>query len=343
MSESDIQTLMDSSPKRSASVTAAAVVAILGSLILLLCCSAAFLVFLLDKLPGTAPELPPSVRYMMLGTQGLMVCLSLFGVATGIGLLHLRKWARISILIWGGLSVFFGVIGVPIAYVTMFSPNPSAPALPTESLQAVRWILLLIYGLPLLIGVWWLILFNRKSVKAQFAGATGSADPGLPQKPTCPLPIAVLAWLYITSILNLLFLPFFPVHAPVFLFAILLPDRLGLAVLILSFLAFTVAGIGLLKLKRWSHTLTVGLQVFWLTSTVVSMFRKDYKSVMLSFMERYGASFRLPASQSSANPLIQYFGWFMVLVMLFTCTILGLLVYYRPRFLKAASRAAAGS
>src|SRR5216684_3406945 len=59
---------------------------------------------------------PPSVRTFGLATQGFMICLSLFGLATGIGLLYLRKWARISILIWGGLSVFFGVIGIPIAF-----------------------------------------------------------------------------------------------------------------------------------------------------------------------------------------------------------------------------------
>jgi len=66
--------------------------------------------FLLARLPGPASSLPPAMRYMMLGTQAFMMCLSAFGIATGVGLLYLRKWARISILTWGGLSVFFGVI-----------------------------------------------------------------------------------------------------------------------------------------------------------------------------------------------------------------------------------------
>jgi len=96
---------------------------------------------------------------------------SVFGIATGIGLLYLRNWARISVLIWSGLLVFFGTIGIPVAYLTSFSPTPNAPALPPESMQVVRWILLVICGLPLLIGGWWLVLFNRKSVKAHFAGA----------------------------------------------------------------------------------------------------------------------------------------------------------------------------
>src|SRR5260370_5347443 len=193
---------MDSSLKRSASLTAAAVVAILGSLFLLLCCSAALFIFLLAKLPGPASEFPPAMRTMMLGMQGFMICLSLFGVATGIGLIYLRKWARISILIWAGLSAFFGIVGMPFAFLLPLSPGSNVPDLPAGGVIAVRLILLLVYALPFAIGVWWLILFNHKSVKAQFDVATGSADQGLQQKPRCPVRIAVLACIYVTSDFN---------------------------------------------------------------------------------------------------------------------------------------------
>jgi len=198
--------------KRSASVTAAAVVAILSGLLLLMVCSIVFFGSLMMKLPGTTPELPPFARNAMLATQSFMLALSIFGIATGIGLIYLRNWARISVLIWGGFSVFFGLIGIPIAFLTQFPPNPNSPALPAESMQAVRCILLVIYGIPLLIGVWWLILFNRKTVKAQFASRGESADQGLPRRPACPLPIAVLAWFYVASVLNLLFLPLLSFH-----------------------------------------------------------------------------------------------------------------------------------
>jgi MFS family permease len=334
---------MDDSPKRSASVTAAAVVAILGSLFLLLCCSVAFFAFLSLKLTGTSPEAPPFVRTAMLATQGLMMCVSLFGIATGIGVIYLRNWARISMLTWAGLSVFFGVIGIPIAYFALSSPIPNAPALPAESMQAVRWILLFIYGLPLLIGIWWLILFNRKSVKAQFAGTAMLVDPSLSQKPRCPVPIAVIAWLYIGSIFNLFLLPFFPFRLPVFIFGLVLPKSLGLAVLILSALAFAAAGVGLLKLKTWSYSLTIGLQVFWLTSWIVSMLSPNYSAVMDSFFKKMQASLHLPETQFSPPDFAHHHGWAMVLGLLFAGAILGLLVYYRPRFLEAASAAASSS
>jgi hypothetical protein len=276
----------------------------------------------------------------MLLMTAFMICLSIFGIATGIGLILLKNWARISVLIWGGLAVFFGVLGIPIALLMPLSVPPGTAELPPGSVQLLHGMLLAIYGLPLAVGVWWLILFNRKTIKAQFVGTASPSDSDVPQKPRCPLPVAVLAWLYITSILNLLFLPFFPVHAPVFLFGILLPDRFGPAVLILSFLAFTVSGVGLLKLKPWSYSLTIGLQVFWLTSTAVSMLRPNYKAVMQSFLKQMGNSMHLPESQFSSNPFIQYFGWLMVFGLLVAGAILGLLVYYRERFLEAASAAA---
>ncbi len=83
---------MDSPVKRSASVTTAAAVAIFGSLFFLLCCSVVFFGMLPGKLPGTTPELSPVLRNTMLATQGFMIALSLFGTATGIGLIYLRKW-----------------------------------------------------------------------------------------------------------------------------------------------------------------------------------------------------------------------------------------------------------
>jgi hypothetical protein len=335
--------LVDYATKRSASVTAAAVVAILSGLFVLLCCSAAFFMFLLAKLPGTASEFPPATRYMMLGTQAFMMCLSTFGVATGIGLLYLRKWARISVLIWGGLSVFFGVCGIPFAYLMLLSPNPSAPTLPVEGMQAVRGILLVIYGTPFVIGVWWLILFNRKSVTTQFTGSTLPADPNVPPKPACPLPIAVLAWFYISLVLNLLFLPFLPSHVPLFVFGYVLPGGTGKIVLIITSLVYLIVGVGLLKLKPWSYSLTIGLQLFWLASGIVTALTRSYVAVMESYMKEVQASFHLPETPPSTFNFAPHFGWIMVGGLILAGAILGILVYYRPRFLQEASRAASAS
>jgi hypothetical protein len=331
---------MDSAAKRSASVTVAAVVAIIASLLLVLVCSIAFLAMLFVKLPGATSELPPYVRSAALAGQGFMICLSLFGLATGIGLIYLRNWARIAVLIWGGFAVFFGIIGIPIAYLAQFTASPNAQALPAESVQAIRWILLFVYGLPLATGVWWLILFNRKTVKGQFAGAPIAADVGLPRKPACPMPIAVLAWFYIASVLNLLFLPLLSFHVPVFVFGSVLHGRAGVLMLVFSSLAFALAGIGLLNIKPWSYSLTIGLQVFWLASSIVSVLNKNYTAVMDTFMKEMQASLHLPETQFSQPSFFHQYGWTVVFGLIVAGAILAMLVYYRPRFLEAATKAA---
>ncbi|HEX4545097.1 MAG TPA: hypothetical protein VH110_01970 [Candidatus Acidoferrum sp.] len=268
-----------------------------------------------------------------------MTCLSVLGIATGIGLLLLRNWARFSVLIWGGFSVFFGGVGIPIAFLAPFLQPPGAAPLSAESVRLVRWMMLVIYGVPLTAGIWWLILFNRKSVKAQFSGPVASVNVGLPQKPRCPLPIAVLAWFYITSILNFIFLPLLPFRVPVLVFGRVLPGNSGVAVLLLSCLAWVVCGIGLLKLKPWSYSLTIGLQVFWLASTAVSLLSPNYDAVMQSFLRQMESSLQLDRTRFSMGYFTHHYAWAVVLGLFFAGTILALLVYYRPRFLEAASAA----
>src|SRR5216683_363897 len=232
---------MADSSKPSASTIAAAIVAILAGLFVLLCCSLAFFGTLLNTLPANPVEAQPFVRSAMLATLGFMMCLAIFGIATGIGLILLRNWARISALIWGGLCVFFGAIGIPVAFFIPLVPPESVPNLSADSMQAVRWILLFFYGLPLIVGIWWLILFNRKTVKAQFAATATPLDPAVPQKPRCPVPVAILAWLNITAAPHIFILPFLPFSIPVFLFGHVFRGTIGntLYVLICSLLLVT--------------------------------------------------------------------------------------------------------
>jgi hypothetical protein len=331
---------MDSSHGRSVSVTIAAVAAILSSLLVLACCGAAFLIFLLVKLPNSVPEYPPPIHNMMLGIQAFMICLSLFGIATGIGLLYLHNWARISTLIWGGMCAFFGVIGTVFVLLIPLPVAPNTPELTPEATAMMRIFVVLIYLVPLAMGIWWLILFNLKSVKAQFASTAFPDDPSVPKKPSCPLPIAVLAWFYVASILNLLFLPFLPSKFPLFIFGIVLAGPLGRAILILSVLVFFACGIGLLKLKSWSYSLTIGLQLFWLASSAVSMLSPNYKNAMDSYAREIQASMHLPETGVSVPAFSQIYDWSLILGLIIAGGLLGMLVYYRPRFLEAVAKSA---
>jgi len=80
------------------------------------------------------------------------MCLSAFGIATGVGLLYLRKWARISIFDLGSLSVLFWSDCILFIFLMPLTPNPNAPELAAGTLPSVRLIVLLVYGVPLVIA-----------------------------------------------------------------------------------------------------------------------------------------------------------------------------------------------
>src|ERR1700730_18663103 len=154
---------MPASPARSGAVTAAAVVAILGSILLLLGAVFGLLgVVMMQNMPANpGAEQPPELRYAGFIGVAFIAAGGIWGLASGIGLLRYRNWARISTLVWSGLAVAF--CGLAMFFVSsMKMPIPPNAAAGTE--QAVRVLIVIIYGLPLLIGVWWLILFTRKPI-----------------------------------------------------------------------------------------------------------------------------------------------------------------------------------
>src|SRR5260370_36843472 len=126
-------------------------------------------------------------------------------------------------------------------------------------------------------------------------------------------------------------------------FGYVLPGNAGKIVLIITSLAFTIAGIGLLKLKPWSYSLTISLQLFWLASGVASALTPNYGAVMDSYMKEVQASFHLPETGASPFNFAQHYGWMMAGRIVFAGAIVRLLVYCRPEFLAAPLLATAAS
>src|ERR1700760_159146 len=77
------------------------------------------------------PTQPAAVRIMQLIGVVVFLGLSAWGVSTGIGLIRLRNWARISQLIFSALMLFGGVSG---ALMIPFIPFPSPPNDPDPAL-----------------------------------------------------------------------------------------------------------------------------------------------------------------------------------------------------------------
>jgi MFS family permease len=314
----------------SALVITAAVIAIIGSVLMLVAIGFALGAMLL--MPATSAALPPFARTLLLVVYGFVICLSIFGIVTGIGLLLLRNWARISAMAWAGVCVFTAAIGIPIGF---FITLPNAPNVPEETMHVVRWFFLVIYGLPLMVGVWWLILFNRKAIREQFVRPTTLLDLTAPQKLRCPLPVSVLAWFLISSAVNVVIVPFLPISFPVILFGHQIPGAGGKIFLLLNCVLLIVAGAGLLKLKPWSYPLTIAFQLFWLVSGVVSMLSSNYDALMAPAITDMNNAMRLPQSFYSTSDFLRNIHRFMFIGFLIPIVIVAMLLYYRRRFLEA--------
>ena len=169
--------------KRPLGVTLAAVVAIAGSVL-----AALFgLVFLVAT--GDAPEMEGLRGFgYFLGT--FCLALGALGVATAVGLLNLRPWARSATLVFAGITAFFTLAG---GAVIAFVPLPPQPGMPPVSEGALRAAVLTVYAVPFLIGVWWLWLFTRPGTVAAFQGTTPSAEPAR------PLIITIIGWFNIVT------------------------------------------------------------------------------------------------------------------------------------------------
>jgi hypothetical protein len=170
--------------QRPAGVTASAVVAFLGSAVFLLLGG----IMIATVREPTGGALAAVVGAAFIGFAAL-------GIWTGVSLLRLRPWARVSILVFGG---FLAVISALSAITAALVPLVAAQH------QGMRPLYVGVYLLPLGIGAWWLVYFTRPGTKAAFgldraaAGAAfgGPSEPGPPRR---PLGLAVLGWLWIVG------------------------------------------------------------------------------------------------------------------------------------------------
>jgi hypothetical protein len=293
-------------------------------------------VVMMQNMPANpGAEQPPELRYAGFIGVAFIAAGGIWGLASGIGLLRYRNWARISTLIWSGLAVAF--CGLAMLFVSsMKVPLPDA-APGTE--QVVRVLMVIIYGLPLLIGVWWLILFTRKPIVVLFissaVGADALLDPsGFPAtlaKPRPPLPITIVAWfLIVSSAFSTGFL-FFQ-RFPLLLFGHIYHAPAAAVFLLVSAGICLAGGLGLLKVKPWAFWLVVSWQVFGLLNGTISLLNPNYDSLMQEILASS------PFQRSQAHPLpAQNYRAFAILGLAFVAVVLIILASYRSRFLSAAT------
>jgi hypothetical protein len=328
------------SPRASGAVVAAGVVGIIGSCFaILLAVSGLFGMSMLPSTPEVR-QLPAGFQTMATVVLVVWLGVAVFGVATGVGILRLKNWARISALAWAALSA--GLCSFAVLF-SLVVPPPTPSGERTISMFAVRLIVIVFYSIPIAVGIWWLILFNRPRVRAEFSGTASIAqtpiDAGVVPAvsaavPRCPLPIDIIAAFLALSFLSAFIMPLLHMPVPVILFGHRLHGSLATGAFVLTTMLMLVAAVGLWKLKLWSYPLVVAQQSFWLLSGLVTYLSPSFEENMREVFDEM----QMPNSDY-ASQLYLHHRSFALVGLLPAVALLAILLYYRPAFLKAAEAA----
>jgi hypothetical protein len=163
------------------------------------------------------------------------------------------------------------------------------------------------------------------------AGTSSETSPGIPSAPACPLPVQTIAFCFLFSVLWMLVVPFLQMPFPAVFFGHPFYGTSGKVLIVLAGLLLGAASIGLLKLKKWSYPLVLG-QGFWLLSGTITISAQ----ISPGLMQEMRSQMHLPENAVFAYSMRQL-QLFWSLGLLFSILIIAMLLFYRRRFMDAAS------
>jgi len=269
-----------------------------------------------------APSVPNldvfKVIMTVFGLAGLCYCVFCGFVVAG--LVQMRNWARISIVILGGLKVaFWGLMSVAMLALRNWMPRMS-PA--SASVSSTFWLVFaLIYASLAMIGLWWVVYFNLKSVRTAFKEsrnenqAVRGTEVG--HYTFWHVVVVVLAWFLLIGGLPMFAMAF--VHAPFWFLGITFRGTAAMGVeLIYAALAF-YCGIGLLRRWRMGFRTAVVLQVISFISACVALMPSATRNLLAAGIE-LDQRFGLPTNsqfQESQTALIRIVYVFLLVLISF--------------------------
>ncbi len=261
--------------KRSIGVTLSAILSLLGSALTLgLGVLAIFILFFFAPTRANFSGVAAAPKAIFVMVALVYILPAIWGVITSIGLFLLKNWARISIIVF---SVILILMGALVGVVMLLMPLPATPneAASPSTMTGIRLFMGAFWFGIAGIGVWWLILFNRPKVKAQFGSTVephSIADGSqlLPAHISAtatqtsangrPLSITIIAWLLLVGC------AFFPInfliHAPAMFFTKLVTGYGAAVYLFLYLIANLTIGIGLLRLNPTARIAGIAYYVF---------------------------------------------------------------------------------
>ena len=216
------------------------------------------------------PAQSPFVRYVLAFSIVMYAAFGIWGIASGIGLLRLRQWARISVLVFSGILLFFTV---PVLIMLPFLPMPRLEG-SGNIVLAIKLGMSFFYGTIAAIGGGWLYFFNRRSVKEQFrrqpeAVLLTSAEAIIPASSPSrrPLSIGIIGWILVVG--SCFALPMVLFRLPMFILGFPLTGWRASLTMLIWCVVQGAAGVGLLKLQSWGRTLAICLFLFGLLNCTV--------------------------------------------------------------------------
>jgi hypothetical protein len=346
-------------------VTAAGVVAIISSalgVLLSLLVEVSMVLAPGMRLSAGTPTLPPGTRAAVAVFWLFGLALAVFGFFVALGVFRRRNWARITMLIWGGIMAVLSAFSIALVFV-VFDSLPSTPPNGMEAgtfMAFLKAFVFIFYGIPLGIGIWWLALFTRPRVAAAFLTpdsltanppAMDIAEPSRPDptvrqsftsRAACPLPLLILAGFLIFSSVCMVLVVLIPMTGsmPFFFFGTVFSGVTAKLMLGLLGAIVGTAGVGILKLKPAALDTVLLVQCVFFVNGVLSTQSPRFWAAAQEAMERADAE--NPAFPGG-NPFLTGSLFHMVIVfgLFFSGVIIALLLFYRSRFLEAASAAKA--
>ncbi len=295
--------------KRSAGVTFIAILSMIGSVLVLLIGILLIVVMALFPPPPSNPQIPaPFFKVLILFGALVYIGPSIWGILTSVGLFRLRKWARISILVF---SILLILMAVPSGLISFLIPTPEVKGADPGFFPVFRILMAGFWLMLAAIGTWWLIFFTRSGVKAQFEPSAVLSPlqaipgtipvpvvPSLPDKPRRPVSFTVIACL---MLLGALFMPIaFLMHTP----GIVLTRIVTGPKAVVYYIAVTVlslyVGIGLLRLRPLARKVGIVYSILLLINSAVFYLAPGGVGRMRSLIESQSTIFpwmRLTQSQ----------------------------------------------
>ncbi len=289
--------------QRSVGVTLSAVLVFCGCAAALL---AGVLMVLSFQLVQDQTLANPLVRVVLVVEVLVDIGFVAWGVASGIGLLKLQRWARMSMLVFSGIMIAF--CAIPMVVIP-FIPIPQPEDAPANLGLIIHGGIEVFYGAFVALGIFWIYFFNRRSVKAQFAtAATGEMAAGAPAIPSVPAesPSKRPVLMTVIAVLFLVGGCFVPMvlftHTPLLFFGLAPQGAARIVALIAMGACGIAAGIGLLRLRFWGWAVAVIFQVF-------NLLNSAYVILAPSAINRFTAAM---AAQYAAIGMAQFPGTFPI-------------------------------